>query len=107
MGVSASTEVSYTVPPEERGWHELSIAVIQTAVDDYRKEKKAVLEDGRDTSAQVAVMSLRTFFLSDVFENISGIGSPVAFLQRLDDDIEAEYERGTKRKRPKKMRVFK
>lgn len=107
MGVSASTESSYTVPPEERGWHELSIAIIQTAVDDYRREKTAVLKDENDMGAQGAVMSLRTFFLSEMFEYISGVGSPILFLKKLDDEIESDYEEKTRRKRTKKVRVFK
>ena len=106
VSVSASMEVSYTIPPEERGWYELSIAIVQTAVDDYRRERKAVLRDERNKGAHIDVLTLRTFFLSNVFENISGVSSPIEFLQRLDEEIERDYERGIRRKRIKKTRVL-
>ena len=44
---------------------------------------------------------LRKFFLSEIFENISGVDNPNMFLIRLDEEIEKEIKSGEKRKREK------
>ena len=88
----ASDEMlSYRIPPEHRGYYELSSAIVATAVKDYRRMKKLGKELG----------TLRSFFLSEVFENISGVENPNLFLMRLDEQIEKEMKDGIQRKREK------
>ena len=66
-----------------------------------------MLDDENNKGAQGLVKGLRTFFLSDVFENISGVDNPCEFLARLDTQIETEYANGVKRKRKKAKREIK
>ena len=84
---------AYRVPPEERGYYELSTAIVATAVKDYRRVRKA--------SHTREIEILRKFFLSDVFENISGVENPSMFLVRLDEQIDTEIRNGIRRKREK------
>ena len=92
MKVSADT-LSYTVPPEQRGYYELSSAIVSAAVRDYRRCRKM-------TCAR-EMEKLRQFFLSEVFENISGVDNPNMFLMKLDEQIDKEIGSGVKRKREK------
>ena len=85
---------SYTVPPEQRGYYELSTAIITEAIKDYRRLSK----HAHDTKEY---RRLRNFFLSDIFENISGCDNPNVFLIRLDAEIAKEIESGERRKREK------
>ena len=89
----AEEMLSYTIPPEDRGYYELSSAIVSTAVKDYRRLKK--MEHTRELD------SLRMFFLSEIFENISGCDNPNMFLLRLDEQIEKEINSGVRRKREK------
>ena len=93
----ADETMAYRVPPEERGYYELSSAIISFAVDDYRR-----LRRGTPTRE---LKRLRDFFLSDVFENLSGVENPSLFLIRLDEQIDEEIRRekedGVTRKRRK------
>ena len=89
----ADEQLAYRCPPEQRGYYELSSAIVSMAVRDYRRLKK--------TSHTGEITLLRKFFLSDVFENISGIENPNAFLVMLDEQIEEEIRKGVKRKREK------
>ena len=94
MTVHISSEtISYTVPPEQRGYYELSSAIVATAIKDYRVCRKM--------TAQREIESIRRFFLSEIFENISGVENPSDFLQRLDRQIDRELAEGIKRKREK------
>lgn len=90
--VSVDT-LSYTVPPEERGYYELSTAIVSTAVRDYRRCRKY--------RCASEIERLRTFFLSEVFENISGVDNPNMFLLKLDEQIDKEIDSGIRRKREK------
>ena len=85
--------MSYTIPPEQRGYYELSSAIVSTAVRDYRMYKKV--------NSLREMELIRKFFLSEVFENISGVDNPNVFLQRLDEEIEKELRSGVRRKRDK------
>ena len=89
----ADEQLAYRVPPEERGYYELSSAIVSMAIRDYRRLRK--------TTQTKEVTLLRDFFLSDVFENISGIENSNAFLVRLDEQIDEEIRKGVKRKRDK------
>lgn len=92
--LKASEEtMAYRVPPEERGYYELSSAIVTCAVKDYRRLKK--------TTPTKELEMLRQFFLSEVFENLSGVDNPSMFLYRLDEQIEKEIKNGVKRKREK------
>ena len=92
---------SYTLPPEQRGYYELAVTIIRTAVEDYQRARKSVLRNKNDEGAYDEMMSVRTFFLSDFFEALSGIENPYDFLARLDSQIDAEFASGKKRKRKK------
>ena len=85
---------SYTVPPEDRGYYELSTAIVNTAIKDYRRSKRLNLSEA---------VTLREFFLSETFENISMIENPNHFLMMLDEQIEREIESGIHRKREKQI----
>lgn len=63
------------------------------AINDYRVAIKQNREED--------LKSLKRFFLSEVFENLSGVTNPNLFLQRLDEQIEEEVKTGVKRKRKK------
>lgn len=89
----ADEQLSYRISPDARGYYELSAAIVSTAVKDYRRVMKA--------SHKEEIENLRSFFLSDVFENISGIENPNMFLMKLDEQIMKEIESGTRRKREK------
>ena len=89
----AEEQLAYRCPPEQRGYYELSSAIVSMAVRDYRFLKK--------TSNTSEINRWRNFFLSDVFENISGIENPNAFLVQLDEQIDEEIRKGIKRKRDK------
>ena len=106
MHVDSDT-YSYRLPPEQIGYYELSSAIVRTAVEDYRAFKMMQLNDGRSKRAQYLVDDLRTFFMSSLFEAISGVANPNAFLLRLDEQIEKEFNDGTKRKRHKSTLQFK
>lgn len=106
LGVDGGTK-SYRMPPEERGYYELSIAIIRTAVADYRKQRRLYLANEKNRSAYSLMIGLRAFFLSDVFENISGLEDPYQFLHMLDKEIDEDFQAGTKRKRMKQMRIIK
>ena len=94
MRVAMET-LAYTVPPEDRGYYELSTAIIELAVDDYRKY--------RQKNAEEKLVEVRVFFLSDMFENLSGVDNPNLFLYKLDEQIEKELKSGVKRKRKKQI----
>lgn len=97
---------SYRMPPEERGFYELAIAIVRTAVEDYRRcRKNYLIHDSK--SAYGLMVGLRTFFLSDFFENISVVEDPYDFLRKLDSDIDREVQEGRKRKRLKQTRLIK
>lgn len=85
--------ISYRMPPEDRGYYELSSAIIEDAVNEYRA---SVIGNCQKSAQQV-----REFFLSEMFENISGIDNPNFFLLRLDEEIEREIKSGEHRKRKK------
>lgn len=85
--------MSYTVPPDERGYYELSTAIVSMAVKDYRRLKR--------TAHTRELELLRKFFLSDIFENISGIENPNMFLLKLDEQIDREINNNVHRKREK------
>lgn len=85
--------MSYTIPPEQRGYYELSSAIVSIAVRDYRRCRKMVCSR--------EIEKLRKFFLSEVFENISGVDNPNMFLRMLDEQIDKEISSGAKRKREK------
>ena len=91
----AEEMMAYRSPPEQRGYYELSTAIVNTAVKDYRRLKK--------TSHTKELEMIRLFFLSDVFENISGVENPNMFLSKLDEQIEREILSGVKRKREKQV----
>ena len=99
--------MAYTVPPEQRGYYELSSAIVRMAVEDYRTYRKAWHRNKEGRRAQWLIDEMRTFFLSDVFEKISGLENPNAFLMRLDEQIDKEYAAGAKRKRYKSTIQFK
>lgn len=90
----AEEMLSYTVPPEERGYYELSSAIVSIAVKDYRRVSKYAFKSKE-------YERLRKFFLSEIFENISGCDNPNMFLIKLDEQIEKEKESGIRRKREK------
>lgn len=92
---------SYTIPPEQRGYYELSTAIVRTAVSDYRRAKRATLIRD-DKCARCSLMDLRTFFLSDLFEVLTGIDYAYDFLDSLDKQVEEEVEKGIRRKRFKR-----
>ena len=89
----ADTMMSYRIPPEDRGYYELSSAIIDTAVKDYRRCRRL------EHSMELEV--IKSFFLSEVFENISGVDNPNMFLMRLDEQIDEEIRSGKRRKREK------
>ena len=89
----AEDMLSYRVPPEERGYYELSTAIVSSAVNDYRRCRIMVCTR--------EIKALRAFFLSDIFENISGVENPNLFLQKLDEQIDQEIKSGVRRKRAK------
>lgn len=93
--------LSYTVPPEQRGYYELSSAIVRTAVEDYRTYRKLWNRDREGRRAQWLVDEMRTFFMSDLFEKISGLENPNVFLMRLDEQIDRECVEGVRRKRYK------
>lgn len=93
--------LSYRVPPEERGYCELSIAIVRLAVEDYRRNKRKTFKDANDKGAYGLMIELRTFFLSDEFEALTGVSNPCEFLEKLDSQIEYEYINGIQRKRVK------
>ena len=84
--------LTYTMPPEERGYYELAAAIINVAVKDYRQCRKINSKGAEE---------IRRFFLSDVFEQISMVDNPNLFLKRLDDQIDLEIRSGIRRKREK------
>ena len=84
--------LSYRIPPEDRGYLELSVAIVNTAVRDYRRCRKLNQREAE---------KIRDFFLSEVFENISMVDNPVLFLKMLDEEIELEINSGVRRKREK------
>ena len=84
--------LSYTIPPEERGYYELSAAIVSVAIRDYRKCRKI---NSRGTE------ELRQFFLSEIFEKISMVENPNMFLKKLDEQIDLEIKSGIRRKREK------
>lgn len=84
---------SYRMSPEDIGYCELASAVIRTAVEDYRVWRKMQLNDCKNRRAQSLVDEVRTFFMSEFFEAISAIENPNEFLEKLDEQIVAEYER--------------
>ena len=84
---------SYRVPPEDRGYYELSSAIISIAIKDYRRYRK---------TSSSEVETLREFFLSETFENISMIDNPNLFLRKLDEEIDKEIKSGIRRKREKR-----
>lgn len=90
----AENTLSYTIPPEQRGYYELSSAIVNIAVKDYRRISRVAYKSRE-------YERLRTFFLSEVFENISGCENPNMFLLKLDEQIEKEIESGERRKREK------
>ena len=90
----AEEQLTYTMPPEQRGFYELASAILTTAVKDYRHYRKM--------SCETELENLRDFFMSDIFENISGIANPNSFLLRLDEQIDKELYNGMKRKREKR-----
>ena len=98
---------SYRIPPEQRGFYELSSAIVRTAVEDYRAFKMMWLNNSQSKRAQYLIKEMRTFFTSETFEAISGIANPNAFLARLDEQIEKEHENGEKRKRYKATLQYK
>ena len=102
-----SNMLTYTMPPEQRGFYELSCAIVKTAVEDYRVYRKAWHMDKEAKRAQWQLDQLRTFFMSDMFEKISGFENPNAFLMQLDEQIDQEYENNVKRKRHKSKIQFK
>ena len=103
----ASETLSYTVPPEQRGYYELSSAIVRTAVEDYRSYRKMWNRDRDGKRAQWLVDELRTFFMSDLFEKISGLDNPNVFLMQLDAQIDKECAEGVRRKRYKSTIQFK
>lgn len=102
-----SNMLSYTVPPEQRGYYELSSAIVQSAVEDYRAYRKAWHKNKEGKRAQWLIDEMRTFFMSDMFEKISGLENPNAFLMQLDAQIDREYADGLQRKRYKATMQFK
>ena len=68
----ATEMLSYTIPPEQRGYYELSSAIVSIAVKDYRRLSKYSYKSKE-------YEKLRTFFLSEIFENISGCDNPNLF----------------------------
>ena len=92
----AEEQKAYTVPPEERGYRELSSAIVCTAIKDYRRARKFSFESS-------IYRDLREFFLSEVFENLSGCDNPNMFLMRLDEEIDKEIASGSRRKREKQV----
>lgn len=102
-----SDMLTYTVPPEQRGYYELSSAIVQSAVEDYRAYRKAWHNDRHGKRAQWLIEEMRTFFLSDLFEKISGLENPNAFLSQLDAQIDRELAEGIRRKRYKSKMQFK
>ena len=98
---------SYRIPPEERGYYESSIAIIRTAVEDYRRYKRYYLLNERNKSAYTHLEGLCAFFLSETFENLSGLEDPYEFLDRLDRDVENDVANGVRRKRLKQTRLIK
>ena len=92
----AEEQKSYTVPPEERGYYELSSAIVCTAIKDYRRAR-------RFSCNSELYKSLRDFFLSEIFENLSGCDNPNLFLVRLDEEIDKETASGYRRKREKQI----
>lgn len=97
-------DTSYRVAPEERGYYDLSIAVIRLAVEDYRFQKRISLKYKGRGSSQLD--ELRSFFLSGFFETLSGVASPTDFLKLLDREIEEEYSSGDAPKRTNSRRNF-
>ena len=93
----ADDQISYRIPPEDRGFYELSTAIVSTAIKDYRRVVKL--------SHTKEIERLRKFFLSEVFENISGVENPNVFLLKLDDQINAEIRSGIRRKREKQKMI--
>ena len=89
----AEEQMAYRCPPEHRGYYELASAILSTAVKDYRGCRKY--------NCKKEAENIREFFLSDVFENISGVENPNLFLMKLDAEIEEEIRSGAKRKREK------
>ena len=102
-----SSTLSYTVPPEERGYYELSSAIVRMAVADYRVYRRAWHRSNGGRRAQWLIDDLRTFFMSELFEKISGLENPNAFLMRLDEQIDKEFAEGVRRKRYKATIQFK
>ena len=92
MKVDMSDRV-YRLPTEQRGYYELASAIMSVAVEDYRRAKKADNEE--------ALTELRSFFRSELFEVMSGVGNANKFLQQLDEKIDKEIKSGAKRKRAK------
>lgn len=97
---------TYRMPPEERGYYELSIAIIRTAVEEYRRYKRLTLANERNKSAYTHLEGLRTFFLSELFENLSGLEDPYEFLKMLDRETEQDFREGVQRKRLKQTRII-
>lgn len=89
----ADEMLSYTCPPEHRGYYELASTIVSDAIKDYRRAKRLAYLD--------EISFLREFFLSDVFENISGVENPNLFLMKLDAQIDEEIRSGKRRKREK------
>ena len=89
----ADEMLTYTCPPEHRGYYELSSAIVAEAIKDYRRARRL--------SYLNEIELLQTFFLSDIFENISGVENPNMFLMKLDEQIDAEIRSGKRRKREK------
>lgn len=100
-------QFSYRIPPEQRGFYELSSAIVRVAVEDYRTFKKMLLANGNSKRAQYLTNEMRTFFSSEMFEALSGIENPNAFMMRLDEQIEKEFQNGEKRKRYKSTLQYK
>ena len=84
--------MSYNIPPEDRGYYELSAAIVSVAVRDYRRHRKNNSSCAED---------IKDFFLSEVFENISMVENPNMFLKMLDEQIDHEIKNGVQRKREK------
>ncbi len=80
-----------TTKEERIAWENLANGIIVQAVSDYEKAYTAYLRDPRSVDRQMAVDSLRVFFRSDWFRQLTKVDG---FYVRREIEKRCEEKRG-------------